>query len=69
MPQFDFYSWASVGFWTILVFQMFYLLVLRFIVCPVAEYQKAFRKLHGAINTKDVPLNLVDVHIGAYLKN
>lgn len=50
MPQFDFFSWMSMGFWTVLSFHFFYLYVVKQIVSPFSEIQKSALKLNWLLN-------------------
>lgn len=45
MPQFDFYSWSSLSFWTIFFFQLIYFLLLYYIIASISELQKTIQKL------------------------
>jgi len=50
MPQFDVFSWMSMGFWTVLSFHFFYLYVVRQVVSPFSELQKSALKLNWLLN-------------------
>lgn len=66
MPQFDFYSWSSLSFWTIFFFQFIYFFLLYYIVASLSELQKTVQKLH----TSTVSLNffLLDCFISNFFK-
>lgn len=50
MPQFDFYTWISIGFYTILIFTVVHFLVLRFIIVPCANLHKTLIKVSNNNN-------------------
>ena len=52
MPQFDVFSWMSMGFWTILSFHFFYLYVVKRIISPFSELQKSTLKLNWLLTRK-----------------
>jgi hypothetical protein len=45
MPQFDFFAWASMSFWTIISFHIVYFYLLKNIIAPVSEFQKIQQKI------------------------
>lgn len=46
MPQFDFFIWFSLSFWTIFSFQILYYFLLYFIIARFSNIQKTLIKLH-----------------------
>jgi hypothetical protein len=46
MPQFDFFIWFSLSFWTIFTFQILYYFLLYFIISPFSNIQKTLIKLY-----------------------
>ena len=60
MPQFDFFIWISLSFWTILTFQFLYYILLYYILAPFANLQKTLIKLYNLKflkqEQKNVPL-------------
>ena len=46
MPQFDFFIWFALSFYTIFIFQFLYYFLLYFIIAPFANIQKTLIKLH-----------------------
>lgn len=46
MPQFDFFIWFSLSFWTIFSFQFLYYFLLYFIIARFSNIQKTLIKLH-----------------------
>lgn len=68
MPQFDLYAWASVAFWVILSFQVCYLLLLRYVICRVSEFQKMLQKVSALYSFRIVDVFLKDVLIARQLR-
>jgi hypothetical protein len=69
MPQFDFFAWASISFWTVLSFHIFYLFVLRFVLSPIAEMQKAQQKINAILVKQYTPANIKEAYLLNYFKN
>jgi hypothetical protein len=69
MPQFDFFAWASISFWTVLSFHIFYLFVLRFVLSPIAEMQKTQQKINAILVKQYVPANIKEAYLLNYFKN
>lgn len=69
MPQFDFYAWASVSFWTIFCFQIFYFLMLFFLIAPVSDFTKFIQKLVALYFKKSSQCQLKDYFLISYFKN
>ncbi len=68
MPQFDFFAWASISFWTVLSFHIFYLLMLRFVLSPISEMQKIQQKVQLFFNNKNPNLNLKELYLLSFFK-
>jgi hypothetical protein len=68
MPQFDFFAWASISFWTVLSFHIFYLLMLRFVLNPISEMQKIQQKVQLFFNHKNPNLNLKELYLLSFFK-
>jgi hypothetical protein len=68
MPQFDFFAWASISFWTVLSFHIFYLLMLRFVLNPISEMQKIQQKVQLFFNNKNPNLNLKELYLLSFFK-
>jgi len=68
MPQFDFFAWASISFWTVLSFHIFYLFVLRFVLSPISEMQKAQQKLTAFFSRSSGALSLKDMFLVLYFR-
>ena len=68
MPQFDFFAWASISFWTVLSFHIFYLLMLRFVLNPISEMQKIQQKVQVFFNKKNPNLNLKELYLLSFFK-
>ena len=47
MPQFDFYSFPSQVFWTLLTMFFFYFFILKFYLVPFSEIFKIRQKLYN----------------------
>lgn len=69
MPQFDFFTWISISFWTILVFQLFYTFLLRNFIVDISEFQKSLQKIKILLiqNKKNVT-NLIKHYIDLFFK-
>lgn len=46
MPQFDFYSFSTQVFWTLLGFLLFYFFILKYYIVKFAELFKIRQKLY-----------------------
>ena len=68
MPQFDFFAWASISFWTVLSFHIFYLLMLRFVLNPISEMQKIQQKVQLFFNNKNPNFNLKELYLLSFFK-
>lgn len=68
MPQFDLYAWASVAFWVIFSFQVCYLLLLRYVISRVSEFQKMLQKVSGLYSFRVVDIFLKDILIARQLR-
>lgn len=68
MPQFDFFAWASVGFWTVVSFHIFYFFILRCILAPFAEIQKFQQKILIKISNSENGVGLKDLFLKKYFK-
>ena len=68
MPQFDFFAWASISFWTVLSFHIFYLLMLRFVLNPISEMQKIQQKVQLFFNNKNFNINLKELYLLSFFK-
>ena len=69
MPQFDFFAWASISFWTVLSFHVFYLFVLRSVLSPIAEMQKAQQKINIIFTKQNLFVNIKESFLLNYFKN
>jgi hypothetical protein len=69
MPQFDFFAWASISFWTVLSFHIFYLFVLRFVLSPIAEMQKTQQKINAIFVKQHLLVNIKEAYLLNYFKN
>jgi hypothetical protein len=49
MPQFDFYTWSALSFWTIFFFHILYLFLLYFVISSISEVQNKQKKLSKVI--------------------
>ena len=63
MPQFDFYSWYSVCFWTLLFFHLSYFFFLKFVFLPLMELAKVRQKLVNLILTSGRAPALLEVSL------
>jgi hypothetical protein len=68
MPQFDFFAWASISFWTVFTFHVFYLFVLRFVLSPIAELQKAQQKINVMLSYYGSEPSLKDFFLSLFFK-
>ncbi len=68
MPQFDFFAWASISFWTVLSFHIFYLFMLRFVLSPISEIQKAQQKIQLLFTNSNINFNLKELYLLSYFK-
>jgi F0F1-type ATP synthase membrane subunit b/b' len=68
MPQFDFFAWASISFWTVLSFHIFYLFMLRFVLSPISEIQKAQQKIQLLFTNSNTNFNLKELYLLSYFK-
>lgn len=68
MPQFDFFAWASISFWTVLSFHIFYLLMLRFVLNPISEMQKIQQKVQLFFNNKNLNINLKELYLLSFFR-
>jgi len=68
MPQFDFFAWASVSFWTIFCFQIFYFLMLFFLIAPVSDFTKYIQKLNFLYFKKASAFSLKDFFLTSYFQ-
>lgn len=69
MPQFDFYVWSSLGFWTVFFFQVSYFFILYYIITSISEYQKTVKKVDVYVNRKKEKVILLDYFAGLYYKS
>lgn len=67
MPQFDFYTWSALSFWTIFCFQILYFFLLYFVICSVSELQKTLKKLNFLLTKKKSNIIILDFFGNSYL--
>jgi hypothetical protein len=66
MPQFDFYTWSSISFWTIFFFQYFYFFLLYYVLSALSEIHKTIQKIKFFLKKKkNIPL--IDFFCNLYL--
>jgi len=58
MPQFDFYSWSSVCFWTLFFFQLMYFFLLHELFIPLCEFDKFYSKFLLKLNKDTLTKNM-----------
>ena len=68
MPQFDFFAWASISFWTVLSFHIFYLIMLRFVLSPISEMQKVQQKVQILFSDRNINVNLKELYLASLFK-
>jgi len=62
MPQFDFYSFPSQVFWSLLGFLIFYFFILRFYLVNFSETFKMRSKLISFyVKTSKTAISLIDI--------
>jgi hypothetical protein len=66
MPQFDFYTWSAISFWTIFFFQYFYFFLLYYVLSALSEIQKTLQKVKFFLKKKK-STTLVDFFCNLYL--
>jgi hypothetical protein len=66
MPQFDFYTWSAISFWTIFFFQYFYFFLLYYVLSALSEIQKTLQKIKFFFKKKKSTV-LVDFFCNLYL--
>jgi hypothetical protein len=60
MPQFDFYTWSSLSFWTIFAFHAMYFFLLYFVISSLSEVQKNIAKLDLLLINKTTSIQILD---------
>ena len=66
MPQFDFYTWSALSFWTIGFFQYFYFFLLYYVLSALSEIQKTLQKIKFFLKKKKNTV-LIDFFCNLYL--
>ena len=66
MPQFDFYTWSALSFWTIFFFQYFYFFLLYYVLSALSEIQKTLQKIKFFLKKKKNTA-LIDFFCNLYL--
>jgi hypothetical protein len=67
MPQFDFYTWSALSFWTIFFFHCLYLFLLYFVVSSISEFQKTLKKLSFLLKKEKKTITILDFFGNLYL--
>lgn len=67
MPQFDFYTWSALSFWTIFFFHALYLFLLYFVVSSISEFQKSLKKLSFLLKKEKNNITILDFFGCLYL--
>lgn len=67
MPQFDFYTWSALSFWTIFFFHVLYLFLLYFVVSSISEFQKTLKKLSFLLKKEKKSITILDFFGSLYL--
>lgn len=67
MPQFDFYTWSALSFWTIFFFHVLYLFLLYFVLSSISELQKTLKKLSFFLNIEKKSISILDFFGCLYL--
>jgi hypothetical protein len=67
MPQFDFYTWFDLSFWTILSFHSMYFFLLYFVINSLSEVQKTVAKLDVLLVHKTTSIKIIDFVSSIYL--
>jgi hypothetical protein len=67
MPQFDFYTWSSLSFWTIFFFQLIYFFLLYYVISSISELQKTIKKLSFFLTKTKKNVYILDFFANLYL--